>query len=539
MTREEKAKEQLAREVRELRNRLARLEEVEAERNAVQEVLFETQLRLHQLLCSSPAVIYTCKPFNDCGITFISENVVSRLGYQDHEFIDDPRFWIDRIHPDDAPRRLVELLRLFERGNDTLEYRFLHKDGTYRWLRDEMRLICDDEGAPTEIIGCWVDITERKGIEEALRESEVKFRTQFHLSPQPTAIAEIGTGRLIDANEKLCELTRYTRTELIGRTTTDLGFYSEEERKRIISELESFGEVRGLEMSLGTKNGARLEGLLSARLIRIHRSLYALMVFVDLTERKRLESQLEQARKMEAVATLAAGVAHEFNNALTGLVGNLHLLEETVAGNERACHYVKRMKTSALRMADLTGQLLAYAREGKYQTKLISLSNFVKHTLPVLRHGIHDGIRVETDLPLMVSPVEADLRQLQIVLSALIANAAEAIDGKGRIRIATRNEIIGTEVAKLNPDLTPGLYVHLRVEDDGKGMDEQTKARMFEPFFTTKFHGRGLGMAAVYGIVKNHNGWIKVDSELGKGTVVAIYLPAAGAPESATEDPSS
>jgi two-component system cell cycle sensor histidine kinase/response regulator CckA len=122
---------------------------------------------------------------------------------------------------------------------------------------------------------------------------------------------------------------------------------------------------------------------------------------------------------------------------------------------------------------------------------------------------------------------------------ALLANAAEAIEGKGGIHIATGNEIIGTEAAQSNPDLTPGLYVCLRVEDDGKGMDEQTKARIFEPFFTTKFHGRGLGMAAVYGIVKNHNGWIKVDSELGKGTGVLIYLPAAAGLESATDDRSS
>jgi signal transduction histidine kinase len=122
-----------------------------------------------------------------------------------------------------------------------------------------------------------------------------------------------------------------------------------------------------------------------------------------------------------------------------------------------------------------------------------------------------------------------------MVLSAVIANAGEAIEGKGRIRIDTSNEVIGTEVAESHPDLKPGFYVRLRVEDDGKGMDQQTKARMFDPFFTTKFHGRGLGMAAVYGIVKNHNGWIGVDSELGKGTVVRIYLPAAAGRENAKD----
>ncbi len=539
MKREEKTKEQLAREVTELRLRLARLEEVEAERNRVQGVLFETQLRLHYLLSSSPAVIYTCKPSGDYSVTFISENISSQLGHRDQEVIQEPRFWIDRIHPEDAHRILADLPRLLERGNGTYEYRLLHKDGTYRWIHDEMRLLHDGEGTATEIIGCWLDITERKRIEEALRESEVKFRTQFHLSPQAMAIAEMGTGRLIDVNEKLCELTGYTRAEVIERTTTELDFCSEEEREHIFRGLRCSGEVRGLEMSLKAKDGTRLTGLLFARLIPIAGSLYGLTVFVDLTERRRLEAQLEQARKMEAVATLAAGIAHEFNNALTGIVGNLHLLEQTVTGNERACHYVKPMKTSALRIAHLTNQLLAYAREGKYQTRTISLSDFVEDTLLVLRHGIHDGIPVETDLPLEVWPVEADPTQLQMVLSAVIANAVEAIEGKGRIRIGIGNEVIGTEVAESYPGLKPGFYVRIRVEDDGKGMDEQTMARMFEPFFTTKFHGRGLGMAAVYGIVKNHNGWIGVDSELGKGTVVHIYLPATAGQRSAAEDKSS
>jgi len=376
---------------------------------------------------------------------------------------------------------------------------------------------------------------ERSAVEEALRESEVKFRTQFHLSPQPIAITEAKTGRLIDVNDKYCELTCYERPELIGRTTPELGFYPQGDRERLVRELESSGEARGLEMKFKIKGGTILTVLMFARVIQIEGEPYILNVLTDVTERRRLRVQIEQARKMEAIATLAAGIAHEFNNALTGIIGNLDLLELVLPSNDQTGNYLKPIKTSAFRMARLTSQLLAYAREGKYQPRTFSLSDFVEDILPVLRHAIDPEIRLETDLPHNVHPVEADPTQMQMVLSAVVANAAEAIEGKGRIRVSTGNEQITEEAARQHPDLTPGAYVRLRVDDDGKGMDENTRARMFEPFFTTKFHGRGLGMAAVYGIIKNHNGSIEVASHLGKGTVVRIYLPAAGGTERALE----
>lgn len=376
---------------------------------------------------------------------------------------------------------------------------------------------------------------ERSAVEEALRESEVKFRTQFHLSPQPIAITEAKTGRLIDVNDKYCELTCYERPELIGRTTPELGLYPQGDRERLVRELESSGEARGLEMKFKIKGGTILTVLMFARVIQIEGEPYILNVLTDVTERRRLRVQIEQARKMEAIATLAAGIAHEFNNALTGIIGNLDLLELVLPSNDQAGNYLKPIKTSAFRMARLTSQLLAYAREGKYQPRTFSLSDFVEDILPVLRHAIDPEIRLETDLPHNVHPVEADPTQMQMVLSAVVANAAEAIEGKGRIRVSTGNEQITEEAARQHPDLTPGAYVRLRVDDDGKGMDENIRARMFEPFFTTKFHGRGLGMAAVYGIIKNHNGSIEVASQLGKGTVVRIYLPAAGGTERALE----
>jgi len=259
--------------------------------------------------------------------------------------------------------------------------------------------------------------------------------------------------------------------------------------------------------------------------------------FLDITERRRLEYRLQQAQKMEAISTLAGGIAHQFNNALTGITGNISLLQLDLPGDENIRKYIEPMKVSAQRMANLSDQLLAYARGGKYQPKTISINQFLADTLPVLKHIIDPDISVETDFSKDILNIRGDLTQMQMVLSDVLINSSEAIDGRGRIRIATRLENVDKEFAFHYPGLKPGPHICLTIDDDGKGMDLETRSRIFEPFFTTKFQGRGLGLASVYGIVKNHDGWISVDSELGVGTVVRIYLPAVDVQIQAVEMP--
>ena len=254
------------------------------------------------------------------------------------------------------------------------------------------------------------------------------------------------------------------------------------------------------------------------------------IVASDITEQKELENKVRQVRKMEAIGTIAGGIAHQFNNALHIITSRIDLLEMDFPGDENISKSTKEIKNSTFRMAQLTAQLLAYARGGKYHAKTVSLSDFVRETLSLARRVVDSSIHVDLDLPLDILNVKIDLIQLQMVLSAVLVNASEAMEGEGRIRIACRNEIITEEIDGNSPKLTPGNYACLIISDDGKGMNEETNKRVFEPFFTTKAEGRGLGLAAAYGIVKNHDGWISVDSELGKGTVVKIYLPARAAP---------
>lgn len=372
------------------------------------------------------------------------------------------------------------------------------------------------------------DITERKRAEDALRESEFKFRSLFELSPQAIALINVDTGRLVDVNDIFCKLAKYSKEEVLRRTLKEIVFYIEEDRKNFLKELKTSGEIQGMEVDFRTKDGSILNTLMFARVIRIAGEEFIITMLLNMTDRKRLQDKLQNARKMEAIATLAGGVAHEFNNALAAIMGNLELLQLDLPDDMNITKYFTAMMNSTGRMSNLTSQLLAYARGGKYQPERMFLNDLVENALPLIRSTIDHSTSIETDFSEDIYHVETDITQIQMVLSAVMANAAEAVEEEGHIKIITRNEEVDEGFARQHPDLKPGRYVCLMINDDGRGMEPETSVRMFEPFFTTKLHGRGLGMAAVYGIVKNHDGWIWVNSKLGKGTTVHIYLPAMG-----------
>jgi PAS domain S-box-containing protein len=369
------------------------------------------------------------------------------------------------------------------------------------------------------------EVMRRRRAEEALRESEEKYRLLIENATDAIFIAQDEVLKF--ANLKAEKMTGYSVEELTKIPFVDIihpedrDMVLERHMKRLKGEeIPSIYSFRIL-----NRSGEELSVDLNAVLINWEGRPATLNFLRDITAQKRLEAQLQEATKMEAIATLAGGIAHEFNNALAIIVGNIELLEMDFADNKTVTGHTEAMKTSYHRMVNLTSQLRAYAREGKYQSKTMSLSDFVEDTLPIIKPNIDPSIRLEMDLPRDVFSVKADPIQMQMVLSAVVSNSTEAIEGNGRIRITVSNKEIDSEFAKNHPELNPGNHVCLTVEDDGKGMDAETLNKIFDPFYTTKFMGRGLGMAAVYGIIRNHDGWITVDSELNKGTIIRIYLP--------------
>ncbi len=375
----------------------------------------------------------------------------------------------------------------------------------------------------------------RNRFERELKESEERYRQLVNDAPAGIYEVDMINFGIANVNDVMCAYTGYTREEFMALnplellTEESLEHFLERGRRVFAGEIIS----ESTEYNITRKDGSTFWARSHSKATYAQGTFVKnTMVFHDITEVKTLEEEKRQlqeslleARKMEAIATLAGGIAHQFNNALSVVsvsVDMLELCREEGNGDKK---YTDMVRDSIQRMTGLTSQLLAYARGGKYYARTISLSQFVAETLPALLPEMTASIQVETDLHQDVLPVKADPKQMKSVLSAILTNASEAMEEGGTVRIACANQTVEEGDLKGYPDLVPGPYVALTIEDNGKGMDEQTRRKIFDPFFTTKFQGRGLAMPAVLGIVKNHGGWIGVDSEAGRGTTVRILLP--------------
>jgi len=378
------------------------------------------------------------------------------------------------------------------------------------------------------------EVEHRKQTEGALRESEEKFRTLVDNLPVGVYRNLPGPkGQFLMANPAFCKMFGFKNEEELKKVTAAEIYANPRERQKYSDDLIEKRVVESYERTLMKRDGTPVHTSITSRVVygKDGEVSHFDSIMLDITEKKRLEAQLQQATKMEAIATLAGGVAHEFNNALMGVMGNIELLKLELPEDERRAKYFEAMNESGQRMSRLTAQLLAYSEGGKYSAKNLKLDDFVIETLPILQHDLSPEFRVETHFPKDISYIRADHAQMQMALSAILTNSNEAIEDEGLIRITAENKDIDEDFTEQHPGLKTGSYVCLTIRDNGKGMDEETKDGIFEPFFTTKFQGRGMGMAAVYGIIKSHGGEITVESEPGKGTVVRIYLPAIEAKE--------
>jgi len=451
--------------------------------------------------------------------------------------------WQSRLHPDDAPAAIAAAHAALRGEQEySTEFRIVLPDGTLRTLRANASVLRAADGVPQRMIGLNRDITRRRQREEALRLSEEKFQKAFQISPDAININRLADGVYLEINAGFTALTGYTADDVIGRSSLpgaiDI-WVNSDDRQRLLAGLRAKGEVIGEETLFRCKDGTIRICLMSARLIEINREDCILSITRDITDRRKsevehdkLQAQLTQAQKMESVGRLAGGVAHDFNNMLGVILGNAELALARLTPADPVYDDLTEIIQAATRSADLTRQLLAFARKQTVAPKVLDLNETIAGMLRMLRRLIGEDIHLTWQPGADLWPVYIDPAQVDQVLANLCVNARDAITGVGKVTIETHNAVIDETFRTAHTEATLGDYLLLSVRDDGCGIDPAMQAHLFEPFFTTKEigQGTGLGLATVYGIVKQNNGYIYVSSEPGRGAIFHIYLPRHPAP---------
>jgi two-component system CheB/CheR fusion protein len=377
------------------------------------------------------------------------------------------------------------------------------------------------------ILMAFEDITERK------RAAEARYRRLFESARDGIVLVDAANGEIMDLNPFTERLLGYPRQELIGRKLWDSAPMRNVPRVRAsFEQIRDKGVMRFDELVLRTRGGQDLQTEVIANVYSEGDRRAMQFNIRDVSERKKFERELQETQKLESLGLLAGGIAHDFNNLLTGIIGSASLAYSETPLDQPIRMRLREIVRAGERAAFLTRQMLAYAGKGRFVIEKIDLGDLVSEISTLVTTSIPKSVEVKLDLAPDLPWIEADAAQIQQVVMNLVINGAEAIgeNTAGKVEVRTsRREMNAREATEFfGPEQTsPGAYVQLEVSDTGSGMDEATKARIFDPFFTTKFTGRGLGLAAVQGIVKGHGGAIRVYSTPGHGTSFLILLPAA------------
>ena len=377
--------------------------------------------------------------------------------------------------------------------------------------------------------------SEREAAETELRASETRYRRLFESAKDGILILDAATGQVVDANPFLISLLGYTHADFLGKNVWDLGPFKDiAVSKDTFKQLQDREYVRYEDLPLQTQDGRLINVEFVSNVYWVGQTKVIQCNIRDITQRKRteeerkkLEAQLQVSQKMEAIGSLAAGVAHDFNNVLSVILGYTELAIESLREGDPLKDNLLEVKKAGERAAGLTRQLLAFGRKQLLQPVLLNLNQVAEGVEKMLRRILGEDIDFIQVLAPDLGVVRADPGQIEQVLMNLVVNARDAMSEGGKLTIETSNVEVNDSDAALHLAMKPGSYIRVVVTDTGCGMDEKTQTKIFEPFFTTKAKdkGTGLGLSTVYGIVKQSGGNICVTSELGRGTSFKIHLP--------------
>jgi PAS domain S-box-containing protein len=506
------------------------------QRKRSEKILRENEERLRAITNNVPGTLFRClvQENGGFGLTFVSERFVRELRLPEEP---EARFrtFVSLLHEEDRDGFMDSVRKAAETGSPwSFEGRFVGPSGGTTWFHG--MATPTRHGDTLAYDGILLDVTERKLAEERLRHSEEKFSKIFMTTPDFICISRLKDGRFLDVNRGFEDITGWKADEVLGRTSLELEFWADpSEREIMVEDLKAGVNIMQREFRFRGKDGRIRSGTYSARPVNIAGEECLVFVMQDITELKRLaeerlklERQLLQSQKMDAIGKLAGGVAHDFNNILTGILGNASLMLMECGPGHPHFKRLTQIEEHVKRGANLTRQLLGFAREGKYEVRTLSVNDLVRKNAQMFLEARKE-IEGQLDLPDGIRPVDADAGQIEQVLLNICINAAHAMPGGGTLRIQTANVTLGEAEAKAS-GAKPGEYVRISITDTGTGMDRETLSKIFDPFFTTKAAegGTGLGLASAYGIVRNHGGFINAYSEPGHGSTFNICLPASG-----------
>lgn len=497
--------------------------------------------RLNNVVSTVPGVVWEAWGQPDVHrVDFVSDYVETMLGYTVEEWLSTPGFWLTIIHPDDYEQAVHSGAEAFATGKRTTQqFRWVRRDGEPIWVESNYVVVKDDEGRPVGLRGVTIDITERKSAEEALRESEERYRDLVENAHDIIYSHDLD-GNYTSINKAGERITGYTREEAlklnIAQTVAPeyLNKVGDMLKRKLGGE-----QVIAYEFEILSKDGRRVAVEANTRLVYQDGVPVGVQgIARDVTQRIQLEQQLRQSQKMEAIGQLAGGVAHDFNNLLTAINGYSSLALKRTGEDNPIAGYLVEIRKAGDRAANLTRQLLAFGRKQMLQPIALNLNDVVGDMNKMLQRLIGEDVKLTAKFDPSLGKIKADPGQVEQLLVNLVVNARDAMPRGGNLTIETSNFEVDHDYASTHAGVKAGKYIMLAVSDTGAGMDDETRARIFEPFFTTKEKGKGtgLGLSTVYGIVKQSGGEIWVYSELGRGTTFKVYLPQIEARNGQSEE---